>query len=202
MPDEIYLAWLKSLGRDFVSVSGNGGVQTQQFARFNHPHDHGFPPGRGHGQFHAPFAEHVHSTRHLAFDKQDSPGWIQACKFHFLEICQGFGGHLAKKSIFSYRAGCAVICDFHPVRCVGFHFGLLSFLDSSEFPLPSSSMCRRKLEAPFRTTPSFRIRRRRSSPLASTKLTAPKSTFTSCPCAMFVDVSHAFRNSSTQGPLT
>src|ERR1700690_1825981 len=184
-----------------MRASRDGGVQAQQFTRFNYSHNHSFSRRRGHSQFYASLAEHVHSSWHLAFDEQDRASGIQAGEFHFLEISQSFWRHLAKISLFSHGASCAVIRDFHPVRYVRFHFVLPFPRDRSRLGFLSSKSCRRKIEPPFRATLSFRIRRSRSRPRASAKVPPARSTLTGSPAAMFADVSQAFRNSSTHGPL-
>src|SRR5271155_2445056 len=70
-----------------------------------------------------------------------------------------------------------------------------------EFPFSGSRTFLRKPDAPFRTLPSRLIRRSRSRPLASTKLTACKSTLTVVPVVMFVRADQALCSTSTQGPL-
>jgi hypothetical protein len=110
--DEIQLAWLSGFRRDFVRSSGDGSVQTENFARLCDFENQGLAVGGGGGELDAAFAEHIDAARGLALDKQNRACGISGRKFYFFESFEGRFGKSAEKTIVSQLANEAIFNEF------------------------------------------------------------------------------------------
>ena len=110
--DEIKLAGLAGLCGDFVWSTGDRGMQSEYLTGLGDLQDQGFAVSRGRGEFNAPFAQHVDTTRRLAFHEKDSAGRIRRSKLYFLKTFERGFGKAAKETVSPKFADEAVFDKF------------------------------------------------------------------------------------------
>src|ERR1035438_8471999 len=114
--DEIELAGLQSLRRQFIRFAGNRPVEAEHFTGLSYAQDQRLPIPRRSGQLHTPHAQDVDAARRLPLHEQDRSLREGARIFDLLQMLQRRLRKVAEEAGLAQLADETVLGDLKPVR--------------------------------------------------------------------------------------